>query len=76
MAGETYDTSPTLKRDGPGTIGALIVSYKTTGTFTALRPTSKKGYNTRLETMRVEHGHRSVTGLTRDIALPRRSSHR
>jgi hypothetical protein len=31
MAGETYDTSPTLKRDGPGTIGALIVSYKTTG---------------------------------------------
>jgi site-specific recombinase XerC len=66
LAGEMVTTGPTLKRDAPGTIGALIVDYKTSGTFTALRDTSKKGYNTRLETIRVEHGHRTVAGLTRD----------
>jgi integrase len=66
LAGEMAPTSPTLKRDLTGTIGALIVDYKTKGTFTSLRATSKKGYNTRLETIRIEHGHRTVAGLTRE----------
>jgi integrase len=65
MAGETIDNRVTLKTDGAGTLGALI-SDKKNGSFQRLRATSKKGYTTRLETMRVEHGHRSVIGLTRD----------
>jgi enterobacteria phage integrase len=66
MGGETVPTGLAPKRDAPGTIGALIVDYKKNGTFTALRDTSKKGYTTRLETIRTEHGHRTVAGLTRD----------
>jgi hypothetical protein len=66
MAGETIDNRVTPKTDGPGTLGALIADYKKNGSFQTLRATSKKGYTSRLETMRVAHGHRSVTGLTRD----------
>jgi enterobacteria phage integrase len=66
MAGETPSTRTVLQRDAPGTIGALIASYMQTGAFIALRATSKAGYMTRLETMRVDHGHRSISGLTRD----------
>jgi hypothetical protein len=65
MAGDSQQR-PTIKEDAPGTIGALIASYMKTGQFTGLRETSKAGYMTRLETIRVDHGHRSVTGLTRD----------
>jgi enterobacteria phage integrase len=64
LTGETGEARSPVKRDAPGTIGALIVSYKSIGTFTDLRATSKKGYTTRLETIRVEHGHRTVTGMT------------
>jgi enterobacteria phage integrase len=63
MAGEP-DTRPTLKHNAHGTIGALIASYLKDGSYTALRATSKKGYRTRLETIRVEHGHRTVAGMT------------
>jgi enterobacteria phage integrase len=66
LSGELVPTGPTLRRDAPGTIGALIVDYKKNGTFTALRDTSKKGYTTRLETIRIEHGHRTVAGLTKE----------
>jgi integrase len=66
LGGEMAPTGPTLKRDAPGTIGALIVDYKKNGTFTALRDTSKTGYTTRLETIRIEHGHRTVAGLTKE----------
>jgi hypothetical protein len=40
MAGET--SRPTVK-DAPGTIGALIASYKASGQYTALSDTSKDG---------------------------------
>jgi integrase len=65
MAGET-DTRPTIKVDAAGTIGALIASYKETGQFRSLGETSKAGYMSRLEQIRVEHGHRAVAGLTKD----------
>jgi integrase len=71
MAGETIDTRPTIKQDAPGTIGALIISYKKIGSYPSLRATSKKGYNTRLETIRVEHGHRTVTGMTAELIKAR-----
>src|SRR5260370_33960959 len=66
MAGGTLDQRPTMKKDAPGSIGALIASYMQTREFISLRDTSKAGYMTRLETIRLDHGHRSVAGLTRD----------
>jgi len=65
MAGETA-AKPTIKKDADGTIGALIASYKQTGQFTGLGETSKTGYMSRLESIRVAHGHRSVAGLTKE----------
>jgi integrase len=64
VAGEA--SRPSIKKDDPGSIGALIASYKTSGQYTALSKTSKDGYASRLEQMRVDHGHRAVLGLTRD----------
>jgi integrase len=54
------------KKDAQGSIGALIASYMRSAGFVKLRDTSKKGYLTRLETIRVDHGQRSVSGLTRE----------
>jgi enterobacteria phage integrase len=65
MAGETA-VKPTVKKDATGTIGALIASYKASGQFTGLSETSKTGYTSRLESIRVDHGHRAVAGLTKD----------
>ena len=65
MAGE-ISVKPTIKKDAPGTIGALIASYKQTGQFKGLSETSHDGYTSRLEYIRVEHGHRSVAGLTKE----------
>jgi enterobacteria phage integrase len=64
MAGET--SGPSIKKDAPGTIGALIASYKASGAFTGLGDGSKAGYMSRLESIRVDHGHRAVAGLTKD----------
>jgi integrase len=64
MAGET--SGPTIKKDAPGTIGALIASYKASGQYTGLGETSKTGYTSRLEAIRIDHGHRAVAGLTKD----------
>ncbi len=65
MAGETA-AKPTIKKDAPGTIGALIASYKASGAYTGLSETSKVGYSSRLEQIRVDHGRRAVAGLTKD----------
>jgi enterobacteria phage integrase len=66
MAGESPIGRTVLRKDAPGTIGALIGSYMRTGAFISLRDTSKAGYMTRLETIRIDHGHRQVSGLNRD----------
>jgi integrase len=66
MAGNHITDRPTIKKDAPGTIGSLISSYMLTGQFTALNETSKAGYMSRLKTIRVDHGHRAVAGLTKD----------
>ena len=44
----------------------FIASYMRSAQFIGLRDTSKKGYQTRLEQIRVDHGHRAVAGLNRD----------
>jgi enterobacteria phage integrase len=64
MAGET--SKPTVKKDALGTIGALVASYKASGAFTGLGDGSKAGYMSRLEAIRIDHGHRAVAGLTKD----------
>jgi enterobacteria phage integrase len=44
----------------------LVESYLTGAAYISLRPTTKKGYASRIEHLRVQHGHRSVKGLTRE----------
>jgi len=55
-----------VTRAAPGTLAALIGSYKASSEFIALRETSKAQYNNRLETIREDHGHRTVAGLSRE----------
>jgi integrase len=50
----------------PGTIAALIASYMRSPAYVGLRPTTKTGYATTLGVLRVEHGHRTLAGLTRE----------
>jgi hypothetical protein len=59
-------TATKPKQDPANSIGAPIASYIASGAFKALGDISKAGYMSRLETMRVEHGHRAVAGLTRE----------
>ncbi len=67
LSGDPVDRRTSwAKKDAQGSIGALIASYMRSAGFVKLRDTSKKGYLTRLETIRVDHGQRSVSGLTRD----------
>ncbi len=48
-----------------GTISALVASYYQSDDYRGLRVTSKHGYRSRIETIRTEHGHRTVAGMTR-----------
>jgi hypothetical protein len=47
-----------------GTIAALIVSYMKSRAYRDLRATTKRGYASRIEALRTDHGHRAVAGLT------------
>jgi integrase len=49
-----------------GSFAALIRLYKQSPEYIGLRATSKKGYDTRLERIRVDHGHRIVRNTTRE----------
>lgn len=64
LAGRTTKPAPKRPVAAPGTMEALIQSYFKSAEYISLRDTSKTGYRRRLETMRVEHGHRMVSGLT------------
>lgn len=68
LTGQTAMTTAAnlVTRAAPGTLAALIASYKQSAEYIALRPTSKTQYDHRLETIREDHGHRSVAGLTRE----------
>jgi enterobacteria phage integrase len=48
-----------------GTIGALIASYLRSSAYNALRQSTKLGYASRIELLRIKHGHRTLAGLTR-----------
>lgn len=47
-----------------GTIGALILSYQKSLDYHDLRETTKAGYQSRLNILSKQHGHRTVSGLT------------
>jgi integrase len=55
----------TRNADATGTISAVIASY-IRGPYQGLAPMSKPGYMSRLDMIREEIGHRSVSGLTRE----------
>jgi integrase len=57
---------PTAGRATVGSLASLILSYKKSKAYVDLRDTTKTGYNGRLETLRREHGHRTVQGLTKE----------
>src|SRR6478672_4624472 len=63
LSGQTTTNKNPLARAEHGTIAALITSYFKSASYIGLRKTSKVGYLTRMERLRVEHGHRSVAGL-------------
>lgn len=54
-------------RAKPGTIAALIVSYKASSAYLdELRVTTKASYSTPIEYLRTAHGERTVSGLTKE----------
>lgn len=55
-----------LVHAAPGTVSALVTSYMRSTEYVGLRDTSKAGYNSRLEALRTDHGHRTVVGLSRE----------
>lgn len=64
LMGSTAPVKP--KKDAPGTLGALVVSYKRSTQFKNLREGTRIAYSNRLEIIRKAHGHRTVSGLTRE----------
>lgn len=53
------------------TIAALVVSYMRSGSYRDLRATTKAAYSTPLNTLRTVHGHRTVSGMTKEGILGR-----
>jgi integrase len=55
---------PKLATVAPGSIAALIRSYRASAGYLKLRETTRKGYASRLRDIDLNHGHRLVVGLT------------
>jgi integrase len=53
-------------KPAPGTIAALIISYRRSASYVGLRDTTRAGYASRIEVLMKEHGHRTVGGLSRE----------
>jgi integrase len=60
------DDEPKLRKDAPGTIGALIEDYLKTKFVKLKSKASKAGYLSRLDRMREDHGYRNVSTMTRE----------
>jgi integrase len=65
VAGEVA-ARPTLTKDTPRSIGAVVTSYLSSAAFRSLSEGSKSGYRSRMDQIRCDHGHRAVAGLTKD----------
>jgi integrase len=66
LLGQSEPIRDRFVQAAPGTIASLIASYMKSAEYIGLRDTSKAGYVSRLEMLRTEHGHRTVTGLSRE----------
>jgi integrase len=66
LAGQLAPVRERHARGAAGTINALVISYKQSPAYKALRETTKVGYASRIETLRTMHGHRTVAGLSRE----------
>ncbi|MCC7347148.1 MAG: tyrosine-type recombinase/integrase [Variibacter sp.] len=66
LNGSTEPPRPALAKHAAGTIGTLITAYLKSSGYRDLSEGSKSGYMSRLEIIRREHGHRTVSGLTRE----------
>jgi len=63
LAGQIVAKRERREPDKPGSIGALIRSYRRSAAYVGLRATTQAGYSSRIEMLK--HGHRSVSGMTR-----------
>ena len=66
MAGGRLGEKPKLKKDAPGTLGALIEDYLRTKYRALKSEASKAGYLSRLNRIREDHGHRNVSTMTKE----------
>jgi len=66
LSGRAVSKREHRTQDAPGTIGALVASYLRSAAYLGLRKTTKTGYASRVETLRAQHGHRTVAGLNRE----------
>jgi enterobacteria phage integrase len=66
LARELTPSRERQERAAPGTVSALIISYFRSASYLGLRDTTRIGYASRIESLRTNHGHRSVGGLTRE----------
>lgn len=64
LTGQPAPERPGVTRAAPGSIASLIASYKSSIEYKSLRATSRDQYDNRIETIRVDHGHRTVAGLS------------
>jgi integrase len=66
LAGAIETKKSRREPPAPGTIGALILSYQQSASYIELRPTTRKGYASRIEALRSAHAHRTLSGMTRE----------
>jgi hypothetical protein len=66
LAGTVAPSRTHRRNIAPGTIAALIASYKQSKSYRELRVTTQTGYRSRLEILRIKDGDRTVSGLTRE----------
>src|ERR1700722_7064571 len=64
----TGKVTPKQPKDGPGTMGALICSFRRSVEFANLAPSSKTTYGKILRVLEDRHAHRNVRDLTGDKA--------
>jgi enterobacteria phage integrase len=66
LSGQLAKMRERWRPDKPDTIAALVTTYMRSAAYLALRQTTKAGYSSRIEVLRTKHGHRTVSGLTRE----------
>src|SRR4051794_25101676 len=66
LAGSVAAKRERRPTEQPGTISALVTSYKGTLKYAMLKPSTKVAYARRLDILKQKHGHRSLAGLTPD----------